>query len=99
VIKRELPYPTKARLAVAEAIEKGFIRWYNFATPQAFHTITGFKYTAALDELVAAGLARVPSCPEGSSSVAQLTDLAARWRAGPGSTSPEPGPAKAGIDE
>lgn len=85
-----LPYPTRTRLAVADEIAAGFIRWYNFDTPQAFHTVSGFRYTAALDELVAAGLARVPSCAEGASSIAELTDLAAQWR---GSTSPEPGPA------
>lgn len=91
-MKIELPNPTKARLAFAEEIRAGRIRWYNFESPQAFHTVTGFRYTAALDELVAAGLATVPSCAEGASSVAELTDLAARWRSGPGSTSPEPGP-------
>jgi hypothetical protein len=83
-VKTKLPYPTRTRLAVADEIAQGFIRWYNLDTPQAFHTVTGFKYTAALDELVAAGLARVPSCAEGASSIAELTDLAAQWRAGAG---------------
>ena len=90
-----LPFPTQTRLFFADEIAAGRIRWYNFVTPEARHTVTGRKHTAELDELVRAGIARVPSCAEGASSIAELTDLAIKWmrsKDGPGSTSPEPGP-------
>jgi hypothetical protein len=99
-----LPYPTKTRLALADEIAAGRIRWYNFVSPDAFSTITGRKCTAALDEFVAAvpPLASVPQCDAGSSSIAELTPEGMAWvtRArirenegfGPVSTSPETGP-------
>jgi hypothetical protein len=100
-----LPHPTKTRLAFADEIAAGRIRWYNFVRPVAFHAVTGYRVTAALDEFVAAGLASVPACAEGSSSVAELTPDGMAWvtRAriaanegfGPVSTSPETVPAPA----
>lgn len=99
-----LPYPTPTRLAFADEISHARIRWYNFVRPVAFHAVTGYRVTSALDEFVAAGLASVPACAEGSSSVAELTPEGMAWvtrartadtkitAGGPVSTSPETGP-------
>ncbi len=101
------PYPTKTRLAFADDIAAGRIRWYNHDEPVAHHVITGFKVTSALVDFVAADLAHVPECPHGHSSLAELTPDGMAWvtrartaddkivKGGPVSTSPETGPGAA----
>ncbi len=74
-----LPYPTPSRLRFADQISLARVRWYNFVQPVAFHAVTGYRVTAALDEFVAAGLAFVPDCPEGESRVAELTPDGMAW--------------------
>lgn len=93
-----LPFPTPTRVAFAREVHARRIRWYNWLDPQAWHTVTGAKCTAALDELLRAGLAYVAPTPGGESTVAELAEAGIahfkiRDEAGPGSTSPEPGPA------
>lgn len=74
-----LPFPTKTRLAFADQIAAGRIRWYNFLDPEAWHTISGRKHTADLDEFLRAGLAEVAPCPGGESTIAQLTTEGMAW--------------------
>jgi hypothetical protein len=88
-------HPTKTRTAFAAEVHAGRIRWYRHATAVAHHTVTGRKHTADLDELVAAGLARIPPCDPGLSSIAELTPAGIchfGLGEGPVSTSPETGP-------
>lgn len=72
-------HPTKTRLRFADQIGAGRIRWYNFLEPEAWHTITGRKHTADLDEFFRAGLAEVAPCPGGVSTIAQLTTEGMAW--------------------
>ncbi len=74
-------HPTKTRLAFADDLAAGRVRWYNFVHPDAFNTVTGRKCTAALVEFMAPNppLAHVPQCEAGSSSVAELTADGMAW--------------------
>lgn len=76
-----LPHPSKTRLAFADQIAAGRVRWHNFVTPDAYNQITGRKCIAALDEFLTAvpPLASVPECEAGSSAVAELTPDGMAW--------------------
>jgi hypothetical protein len=95
-----LPY-TPTRLRLARAIAAGQVEHYPFITPETSDRTTGRLVTANVRLLVGAGLAEIPAVdPAGphNYSVVRLTPAGELWLeaatsgAGPGSTSPEPGP-------
>jgi hypothetical protein len=91
-----LPHPSKTRTAFAREVHAGRIRWYWHTIPVAYHTVTGFKHTAELKELLNSEppLATVADGQIGDYVVARLTEAGVDHfkilAEGPGSTSPEP---------
>lgn len=50
-----LPFPTKHRLALADAVAAGKVQHYPFVQPATFNAITGNLVTSRVKELHAAG--------------------------------------------
>lgn len=99
-----LPYPTPTRLRLADSIAAGHVRYFHWHNPWACDTATDGNVSARVTELVRAGLAMIPNLGEHNPpnhTTVELTDAGRAWveraknrdsEAGPGSTSPEPGP-------
>lgn len=63
-----LPFPTKTRLSLADAIASRHIRHYHFVTPMSLDTVRDVHVTARVAEPVAAGLAEYGT-PDGEDQV------------------------------
>jgi hypothetical protein len=99
-----LPYPTPTRLRLADSIAAGHVRYFHWHKPWACDTATDGNVSARVTELVRAGLAMIPNLGEHNPpnhTTVELTVAGRAWveraknrdnEAGPGSTSPEPGP-------
>lgn len=100
-----LPYPTKHRLRLADAIAANQVKHYHWINPWTCDTARDAAVTSRVAELVAAGLAVIPDPPdELPESLVRLTPEGMAWvtrartadvkitAGGPVSTSPETGP-------
>lgn len=78
-----LPYPTKTRLELADAIVARHIRHYHFIVPSTLDTARNREVTARVKEFVAAGLAEYGT-PDGDDvvrnwSTVRLTTEGMAW--------------------
>lgn len=78
----DLPYPTKTRLSLADAIDRGEVKHIPFVRPytlweseRVYRTVT-----AATRELVAAGLAEIADGEGQAPRPVSLTDAGRAWR-------------------
>lgn len=75
-----LPYPTKTRLLLADAIAAGQVLHYHWINPWTCDTVRDAAVTARVAELVAAGLAEIPAPPEDlPESYVRLTPDGVAW--------------------
>jgi hypothetical protein len=58
-----LPFPTKTRLRLADAIAAGQVKHYHWEKPWSCDTVRDAAVTARVADLVAAGLAEIPDPP------------------------------------
>jgi hypothetical protein len=75
-----LPYPTKHRLSLADAIAAGQVLHYHWINPWTCDTARNANVSARVAELVAAGLAEIPDPPDDlPESLVRLTPDGVAW--------------------
>jgi hypothetical protein len=74
-------YPTPTRRRLAEAIADGQVRHYHWTEPWTCWLPTDRKVTAAVDEMVRYGIARLGVADLGAYSTVRLTPAGQQWLA------------------